>query len=71
MEHAKTTSVLFCIFFLFSSLAFTDAFYGGGGVGKRSGLNKVGYLQSYSINFLVNKMDAVQRYYRIHKLAVV
>lgn len=57
MGNAKTVSVLFCLFFLFSCLTFTDAFYGGGGVGKRSGLNKVGYLQSYSIFFFVIKMQ--------------
>ena len=52
MGNAKTVSVLFCLFFLFSCLTFTDGFYGGGGVGKRSGVNKVGYLQSYSIFFV-------------------
>ena len=60
MENAKTFSVLFCLFFLFSCLTFTDAFFGGGGVtgvGKRSGMNKVGYLRSYSINFFGNKMQ--------------
>lgn len=76
MGNAKTVSVLFCLFFLFSCLTFTDAFYGTGGVGKRSGVNKVGYLQSYSIIFFCDQ-DAVPRYYRsrridgIHKLAVV
>ena len=57
MENAKTVSALFCLFFLFSCLTFTDAFFARGGVGKRSGMNKVGYLQSYSINFFVNKMQ--------------
>lgn len=58
MGNAKTVSVLFCLFFLFSCLTFTDAFFGGGNVGKRSGVNKVGYLQSYSIIiFFVIKMQ--------------
>ena len=57
MGNAKTVSVLFCLFFLFSCLTFTDAFFGKGGIGKRSGLNKVGYLQSYSIIFFVIKMQ--------------
>ena len=58
MGNAKTVSVLFCLFFLFSCLTFTDAYFGGGKVGgKRSGLNKVGYLQSYSIIFFVIKMQ--------------
>ena len=51
MGNAKTVSVLFCLFFLFSCLTFTDAFFGRRNVGKRSGVNKVGYLQSYSILF--------------------
>lgn len=61
MENAKTVSVLFCLFFLFTSLTFTDAFYGSGGVGggKRSGINKVGYLQAHSINLFC---DQDQRY---------
>ena len=58
MGNAKTVSVLFYLFFLFSCLTFTDAFFGGGKVGKRSGVNKVGYLQSYSIIiFFVIKMQ--------------
>ena len=77
MGNAKTVSVLFCLFFLFSCLTFTDAFFGGGNVGKRSGVNKVGYLQSYSIIIIFCHQDAVPRYYRsrridgIHKLEVV
>lgn len=59
MGNAKTVSVLFYLFFLFSCLTFTDAFFGRRNVGKRSGVNKVGYLQSYSIIifFFVIKMQ--------------
>lgn len=58
MGNAKTVSVLFYLFFLFSCLTFTDAFFGRQNVGKRSGVNKVGYLQSYSIIiFFVIKMQ--------------
>lgn len=77
MGNAKTVSVLFCLFLLFSCLTFTDAFFGRRNVGKRSGVNKVGYLQSYSIIIIFCHQDAVPRYYRsrridgIHKLAVV
>ena len=58
MGNAKTVSVLFCLFFLFSCLTFTDGFYGGGGVGKRSGVNKVGYIYSH-IQFFLCDQDAV------------
>lgn len=58
MGNAKTVSVLFYLFLLFSCLTFTDAFFGRRHVGKRSGVNKVGYLQSYSIIiFFVIKMQ--------------